>query len=166
MIRERQQADPCEPKKAVQGRILSTAFRTGLRLPRDLLMYGARRDAAEEVRLTALETLAFKPTFRVAQAALTDKRQCWPRLCGDSHTRRRHSRLPATTSIETSVDGVSDPLSISVSKARSRIFSNISQPAPTFGASSPRFHLPTLDVGCLRGCQKIRSAKAIGEADC
>jgi hypothetical protein len=62
-----------EPDDAVRERILSTAFSTGVSLPRDLLMDLARWDTAAEVRLTALNALAFEPTLKeAAQAALTD----------------------------------------------------------------------------------------------
>jgi hypothetical protein len=62
-----------EPDDAVRERILATAFSTGMSLPRDLLMYLARWDPAERVRLTALNALTFAPTLKeAAEAALTD----------------------------------------------------------------------------------------------
>jgi len=62
-----------EPDDAVRERMLALASSTGMAVPRDLLMYLARWDVAERVRLTALNALVFEPTLKeAAQAALSD----------------------------------------------------------------------------------------------
>jgi hypothetical protein len=62
-----------EADNAVRERILSSAFSTGVPLPRDLLMYLVRWDASEGMRLLALDALALEPTLKeAAQAAMTD----------------------------------------------------------------------------------------------
>jgi hypothetical protein len=62
-----------ETDSTVRERILSSAFSSGMQLPADLLMYLARWDAHEGIRLVALDGLALEPTFKeAAQAALTD----------------------------------------------------------------------------------------------